>query len=188
MKRRSLRSTATSRSMSGRPATWLRKPSSVYSGMALMPERPSRKDCRTWSWSSPMHEMMPMPVMTTRRVLVVSLMLGLPCLSGRLRIDEQSDVEFLGVVDQLAVDEDLAVGHAQHQPAVDHALDVETILDELRPGEHLAGELEAAQAQRPARTASAAPAEEETEQLPQGIEGEAARHHGSGLEVAAEEP
>src|SRR5690606_13228265 len=93
-----------------------------------MPERPSRRDCRTCAWSRPMQEMMPTPVMTTRRVLVVSLMLTKP--SACIRIDEQPDVQFLGFIDQAAVDSDLAVGHAQDKAAIDHALDVEPVMDE----------------------------------------------------------
>src|SRR5690606_18545826 len=80
------------------------------------------------------------------------------------------------------------VGDPQHQPAVDHALDVETILHELRLGQDLARELEAAQAEGTARTGGAAPAEEKAEQLPQGIEPEAAGHDGIFLEMALEEP
>src|SRR5690606_4394748 len=108
-----------SRSMSGLPATWLRKPISVYSGMATIPERPSRSEASTCRESSPMHETMPMPVTTTRRVLMVSVIL----LSHCPGVFEQTDPQVGRFVDHLSVDLHLAVGHAKHQPAVDHALD-----------------------------------------------------------------
>src|SRR5690606_39235029 len=74
------------------------------------------------------------------------------------------------------------------EPADDHALDVEPVLDELRLGQHLSRELEAAQAEGAARAGGSAPAEEESEQLPEVVEPEAAGHHGIFLEVTLEEP
>ena len=53
---------------------------------------------------------------------------------------------------------------------------------------HHAGELDLADAERPAAAGGAKPAQEETRHLPQGIEAEAARHHRIALEVAFEEP
>ena len=44
MKRRSLRSIAASKSTTGAPATWLRKPIAAYSGWCVMPERISRRE------------------------------------------------------------------------------------------------------------------------------------------------
>src|SRR6218665_15307 len=69
MKRGCLRSIGASRSIGGTPATWLRMPNSLNWGMARMPERPARSDCVTVAMSLPMHETMPVPVITTRFML-----------------------------------------------------------------------------------------------------------------------
>ena len=53
----------------GAPCTWQRKPSSAYSGAAVMPERASRSDAVTSLASLPIDETMPMPVTATRRML-----------------------------------------------------------------------------------------------------------------------
>src|SRR6185437_4981536 len=68
MKRFSLRSITASRSIFGTPATWLRKPSSLYSCIARIPLRPSRSALATVSCSLPRHDTMPIPVTTTRRI------------------------------------------------------------------------------------------------------------------------
>src|SRR5690606_13445282 len=143
MKRRSLRSMAASRSISGRPATWLRKPSSAYSGMKEMPERPPRRESSTCPASVPMHETMPIPVTTTRRVPFMSL--------DRLRVFEQPHLRGGGLIDQFAVGAHLAVGHSQHQASIDHALDVDAVIDAFRLRQDLSGELQLREPGRAAR-------------------------------------
>gem|GEM_PF-5927834 len=80
MKRSCLRSMCASRSICGTPATWLRKPISANSGMARMPERPARSAAVTLALSLPMQETMPVPVMTTRCLLLMRFLLNCPAL------------------------------------------------------------------------------------------------------------
>src|SRR4029078_829110 len=69
-----------------------------------------------------------------------------------------------------------------------HPLDFEAIDHVLHGRQHLAGELELAQTQRPALARRAEPAKEKAQQLPERIKAEAAWHHRIALEVAGEEP
>ena len=68
MKRSCFRSIDSFRSTVGAAATRLRMPTSAYSGRAEMPERPVRRDSVTVSLSLPRQEVMPIPVMTARRM------------------------------------------------------------------------------------------------------------------------
>ena len=63
------------------------------------------------------------------------------------------------------------------------------VVGELLDGRHdHAGELDFADAQRPAAARRLHPAEEEAQHLPQRVEAQAARHHRVALEMAGEEP
>src|SRR5690348_10776115 len=177
MKRRALRSMAVSRSTCGAPATWLRRPSVAYSGMARMPERPSRKACATSSGALPRQDTIPIPVTTTRRIR-----------SEPRHGGEQADAQVLGGVDVAAVHEHAPVADHHREFLSQHALDVYHVADLARARQHLAEETHRAHAQRAAAPRLPEPGEEEADQLPHGIQAEAARHHRVVAEMAAEEP
>src|SRR5262245_66037114 len=66
MKRRGLRGTMGSHSISTAPCTWQRNPSLAYSSARTMPDLPSLREART-SWVLfPIEDTTPMPVTTTR--------------------------------------------------------------------------------------------------------------------------
>ena len=69
-----------------------------------------------------------------------------------------------------------------------HPLDVDAVDDLLDGRQHLAGEFQLAEPERPSPARRAEPAEEEAEQLPQRIEAQAARHDRIAFEMAGEEP
>src|SRR5215212_1098992 len=105
MKRISRRSTSSSTFSFRVPATWLRKPSSLYCGMNSMPDLPSRSDWVTSAALLPIEETTPSPVTTT---LFISARCG-----GRRRVLEQADLEAAHFIDRLAVGMDEAIGDAQ---------------------------------------------------------------------------
>src|SRR6476659_8163529 len=127
MKRLSLRSICASRSMSGTPATWLRMPSSAYSGMKEMPGFSARNDSVTLALSLPRHETMPMPVTTTR--------LSDACATSEsLRRSEQSHAQVVGDIDLATIDQSAAVGDHHRKLAAHHAPDVDLIGHKLCVG------------------------------------------------------
>src|SRR5471032_909246 len=108
MKRRRRRSTSSSTLSLSVPAIWLRKPSSLYSGTASMPDLPCFSDCVTSATLLPIEETTPRPVTTTRFISA--------CGGGR-RILEKPDLEVVGFVDGFAVGHQHAVGDAHDQAA-----------------------------------------------------------------------
>src|SRR6188768_2683557 len=139
IRRRSIRSSGLSLRV---PATWLRKPSSLYCGTNSMPDLPSFRDCVTSAALLPIDETIPSPVTTTRFISADHR-------RGH-RILEQPDLEAVGLVDRVAVRMDEAVGDAQHQFAQDHALQMH-VIGELLDGRHdHARELDLADAECPA--------------------------------------
>src|SRR5665213_1672409 len=70
--RRARRSIIDSQSIWGAACTWLRKPSSAYSGAAEIPDFASRNEARTSFALLPIEETTPIPVTTTRRMLQLS--------------------------------------------------------------------------------------------------------------------
>ena len=52
----------------GRPEIWLRKPSSAIFSSLVIPHLPALRLAATSSWLLPMQEMIPIPVITTRRI------------------------------------------------------------------------------------------------------------------------
>ncbi len=66
--------------------------------------------------------------------------------------------------------------------------DVDVVHNLADVRQHLAGELQLAQPQRPAASLAADPAEVEADHLPHRVQAEAARHDRIVLEMAAEEP
>src|SRR5215475_7568860 len=141
MKRRSLRSTSSSTFILSVPATWLRKPSSLYCGTNSMPDLPSFNDFVTSAALLPIEETTPRPVTTTR------FMLSARCCRNGCRVLHQADLEAGDFEDLLAVGMDEAVGDAQHQLAQDHALEVDVIGELLDRGHDHSGELDVAHAQ-----------------------------------------
>src|SRR3954469_9517090 len=107
MKRRSRRSTISSTFIFSVPATWLRKPSSLYCGTNSMPDLPSRNDFVTSAALLPIGETMPRPVTTTRFMSARG--------SGRRRILEEADLQAGDLVDLLAVGLDETIGNTQHE-------------------------------------------------------------------------
>ena len=63
---------------------------------------------------------------------------------------EQADAQILGLIDALAVGLQPAVGDAEHELALEDALDVDAVDDELDRRQHLVGEFDLADAERPA--------------------------------------
>src|SRR5690606_19857604 len=177
MKRRSLRSIRPSRSASGLPATWLRRPIPANSGMATMPERWVRSDSLTAAMSLPRQETMPLPVTTTRRI-------G----SEPGGVGEQADLEVLRRVDLAAVDRHGGVGDGHDQLALDHPADVDAVAHQLRARQHLAAELDLADPERAAAAGQALPGQPEADQLPHRVQPKAAGHHRVAAEMAVEEP
>src|SRR5689334_23713559 len=109
MKRRSRRSTSSSTFNLRVPATWLRKPSSLYCGTNSMPDLPSFNDCVTSAALLPIEDTTPRPVTTTRFMRSAR---GGRNFGGVL---EQPDLEAEGLVDRLAIGMHEAVGDAQDQ-------------------------------------------------------------------------
>src|SRR6187402_2110545 len=98
MKRRRRRSTISSTLIFTVPATWLRKPNSLYCGTNSMPDLPSRNDFVTSAALLPIEETTPRPVTTTR------FMLSARCCCGDCDgVLEQAYLEAGGFVDGLAV-------------------------------------------------------------------------------------
>src|SRR5690554_7343617 len=157
----------------------------------MMPGLAARRLAVTSSSELPIEEMIPMPVTTTRLILsslLVRLLRapwrrrlsmvpigpdygrsGTGLLCHHLRVGEQAYAQVLRLVNHLAVGLDPAIGNAQRQPALHHALEVDAIFDQLDVIGHLAGELDF-----PAQCAAAAgladPAQEKARHLPDGVE------------------
>src|SRR5262245_43722423 len=182
MKRRSRRSTASSTLIFSVPATWLRKPSSLYWGTNSMPDLPSFRDCVTSAALLPIDETTPKPVTTTR--FMVSARRG----GNRCCVLEQADLQAGDLVGLLAVGVHEAVGDAHDQLAQDHALEMDVIGELAHRRYDHAGELDLPDAERPAAAGGLHPAQEEAQQLPQRVERQAARHHRVALEMTGEEP
>src|SRR6185369_6994661 len=144
MKRIRRRSTSSSGLSLSVPATWLRKPSSLYCGTNSMPDLPSRNDFVTSAALLPIEDTTPRPVTTTRfmRSARRSRNFG-----GVL---EQPDLEAQGLVDRLAIGMHEPVGDAQDQLAQHHALEMHMESELLDRWHDHAGELDLAHAQRPA--------------------------------------
>src|SRR6266851_5498058 len=119
MKRRRRRSTISSTFILIVPATWLRKPSSLYCGTNSMPDLPSFSDFVTSAALLPSEETMPKPVTTTRFMSA--------CRSGGRCILNQADLQAADLVDRVAVGMHEAVGDAQDQLAQNHALQMHMI-------------------------------------------------------------
>src|SRR5882672_7505246 len=159
MKRRRRRSTISSTFILIVPATWLRKPSSLYCGTNSMPDLPSFSDWVTSAALLPSEDTTPRPVTTTR------FMRSGRC-PGRHRVLGQADLHVESFVDRHAVGMHEAVGDAHHQAAQDQALEVH-VIGELLHGRHdHAGELDLAHADRATAARRLHPAEEEAQQLP----------------------
>src|SRR5690242_16278500 len=120
MKRISRRSISSSGLSFRVPATWLRKPSSLYWGTNSMPDLPSLSDWVTSAALLPIEETTPRPVTTTLRISA-----GRRC-RGRF-ILEQADPQVVGLVGQIAVGMDHAVGDAHDQPAQDHSPEMHVV-------------------------------------------------------------
>src|SRR5438552_17283711 len=153
MKRRSRRSTSSSTFIFRVPATWLRKPSSLYCGTNSMPDLPLRRDCVTSPALLPIEETTPRPVTTTRFTSAGR--------RGDGRILDQPDPEAAHFIDLLAVGMDDAVGDAQHELAQHHALEMDMVGELAHRRHDHAGELDLADAQRAATSRRLHPAQEE---------------------------
>src|SRR5580693_6032812 len=169
MKRRRRRSTSSSTFILIVPATWLRKPRSRYWGTNSMPDLPSRSDCVTSAALLPIEETTPKPVTTTRFMSAGR--------RGHGRILDQPDLEAAHFIDLLAVGLNDAVGDAQRELAQHHALEMDMVGELAHRRNDHAGELDLADAQRPAAARRLHPAQEKAEELPQRVERQAARHH-----------
>src|SRR6187551_2757040 len=121
MKRIRRRSTSSSGLSFRVPATWLRKPSSLYCGTNSMPDLPSFKDWVTSAALLPIEDTTPRPVTTTRRISA-----SRRCGDGRCVLEETDPhIEHFEGGSAVGIDE--AVGDAHDQAAQDHALHVHVI-------------------------------------------------------------
>src|SRR6478752_6740306 len=177
-----------------------------------MPDLASRRLARTSCVLLPMDETMPIPVTTTRRIVVLpfkthrGLLLIRPQI-GRLRhfrkapragssparlqslvLLEQADLQIAGAVNDSAVRREPTVGNTQHQLRSHDTLDIDTVDHLLDGRQHLARKFQFAQAERPALARCAKPSKKKSDHLPQRIETKASRHHRITLEVAKEKP
>src|SRR5690606_17494038 len=91
-------------------------------------------------------------------------------------------------VDLATVNRHGAVGDAQSQGAVDGAFDMYGVSDFLRGRQDLPEELHFARAQGATAAFKAEPAKVKTDQLPHGVETQAARHYRVAFEVTGEKP
>src|SRR6185436_5306125 len=105
MKRIRRRSTSSSGLSLSVPATWLRKPSSLYCGTNSMPEVPSLSDLVTSAALFPIEETMPRPVTTTR-------FMGSGRCPGRPDVLDEADLHVDCLVGRNAVGGHEAVGNA----------------------------------------------------------------------------
>src|SRR6185503_17947167 len=128
MKRIRRRSTNSSGLSFSVPATWLRKPISLYCGTNSMPDLPSFSDFVTSAALLPIEETTPRPVTTTR-------FMRLRRRSGRHDVLGQADSHVERLVNRIAVGMDEAVGDAHDQAAQDHALQMH-VVGELLHGRH----------------------------------------------------
>src|SRR5581483_3090883 len=119
------------------PATWLRKPSSLYCGTNSMPDFPSFSDCVTSAALLPIEETTPRPVTTTRFMSACCR-----CGGGRRAVLEQADLHVGDLERGRLVGGHEAVGDAHHQAAQDHALHVHMIGELAHRGHDHAGELD----------------------------------------------
>src|ERR1700712_3226522 len=144
-----------------------------------MPGRLARRLAETVSLSLPKQETMPRPVITTRRMRI-----PLEIVSG----GEHADPKACGGVDFATVHGHRTVGNGQVQLAFEDALDLDVVSDLFGGRQDLAEEFHFARTQRTAPARQTLPAQEKADQLPHGIEAQAARHHRIAFEVTAEEP
>src|SRR5215467_15510941 len=128
MKRRRRRSTISSIFILIVPATWLRKPSSLYWGTNSMPDLPSLSDCVTSAALLPSEETTPRPVTTTR-------FMGSGRRSGRHDVLGQADLHVERLVDRVSIGVHEAVSDAHDEAAQDHALEMHVIC-QLLDGRH----------------------------------------------------
>src|SRR5512137_280921 len=112
MKRRSRRSTSSSTFILSVPATWLRKPSSLYCGMNSMPDLPSFSDCVTSVALLPIEDTTPRPVTTTRFIAASA-----GGRRGGCGFLEQADLQAIHFEGGLAIGIDDAIGDPEHQLA-----------------------------------------------------------------------
>src|SRR5690606_1197202 len=91
-------------------------------------------------------------------------------------------------VDFAAIDADSTIGDGEDQRAIDGALDVQVVGNFLGGRQYLAEEFHFARAQRTASPGVALPAEEKSDQLPHGIQAQAAWHDRVAFKMATEEP
>src|SRR4051812_12010223 len=85
---------------------------------------------------------------------------------------EQADAQILGLVDAPPIRFEPTIGDAENQLGAKDPLEIDPVDDLLDGRQHLVGELDLADPERPAPPRAAEPAEEEPDHLPQGIHAE----------------
>src|SRR5437868_3629800 len=145
----------------------------------MMPDLASRNAATTSCALLPMLETMPIPVTTTRRMLLVS--------SGLRRL-EKADAQIRCGIDGLAIGFEKPISNSDIELPQDHALEVDDIFDLADGRQHHAGQFDFSDAEGSPLSGGTEPAQEEAEHLPQGIEAKAARHHRVTRKMAVEEP
>src|SRR5690554_2109312 len=180
MKRRSLRSINSSRSISTTPATWLRKPRSAYSSLKRMPERPFLSASTTACASLPRHETMPRPVTTTRRMEASYLEIR-----GR---GEQADPQVFRLINFTPIDRHRAIGNTEDQSPGNDALDMNVVGHLFGFRQNLTGEFHFTAAEGTTTSGMAKPTQVEAHQLPHGIQTQTTGHDRVTGKMAIKEP
>src|SRR5262249_14804454 len=103
-------------------------------------------------------------------------------------LDYQTNFQVFRLINSFPVGEHTPVSNAHHQFRANRPFYVDLITYQLLVGRHLAPEGDVADAQGAAAARRAGPAQPETDQLPHGVQAQAAGRHGVVREVAFEEP
>src|ERR1700744_5098799 len=99
---------------------------------------------------------------------------------------EQSDLQILRAIDNLAIHGKPAVRYAQPELHLHHALDIDVVHNLAYIRQHLTGKLQFAQSKRAAAAFAADPAEIKADHLPHRVEPKTTGHDRVVLEMAAE--
>src|SRR3989344_1707309 len=105
-----------------------------------------------------------------------------------LPMHETMPAPVIGYIDFLAIRQQAGIANGHDQLALDDALDVDFVGDELHVRAHFARELDLARTQRTAPAGQLQPGQVKTDELPHGIEPQAAGHDRVALKVAGKEP
>ena len=101
---------------------------------------------------------------------------------------EKTDSEVCCMINRLSVGLDDAIGDSEFQPAENHPLEINDILDLFGGREHHVRELDLADTECAAAARCPEPAKVKTAELPKRVEPKTTWHDGVAFEVAVEKP